>query len=173
MNDKRNRMERRKCRRFNVKDNIFAVLKPHYGQMGQLLDVNKTGLSFQYIDCADCIEEHNYPTEVMIFIGKGTIYIDHVPIKSVFPYDIDDPFTYNASPKKRMGLEFGELNFNQLVQVEYFILNHTWDTLEDRRKFKARRNDYYTDHNFPRYNAFKKKRERRSSEDRRLNFLHP
>ncbi len=167
MNRKSEYMNRRKSKRFKVMENIFAVLKPNYTQMGQVIDINKSGLSFQYIDSAEDETSTSSRPKLAIFLNKGDIYLDNIPVKTTSIYEIEDVLFYNSLKKMRIGIQFNELAFNQLIQMEYFILNHTRDILEDRRYNRERRfkQRLFFDASGRKY--FEKKKNRRSLEDRR------
>ncbi len=139
MNRRKKLVNRRKNHRFNVKNNIFAVLKPQYTQMGKLIDINTTGLAFQYIDCIEDIHTYTKPSELAIFLNKGNVYLDFIPVKTTYAYEIENDLFYNSTKIMRVSVQFSELVFDQLIQLEYFILNHTRETLEDRRANQDRR----------------------------------
>ncbi len=159
-------VNRRKYSRFNVKDNVFAVIKPYYNKMGQIIDINKTGLSFQYIDCTEESDDLAESSELMIFLNKGDVYLDGIPVKIASNFDVDDTFYYNSNPKKRIGIQFGELSFNQIVHLEYFILNYANDFIIDRRLNDNRRNGKQRYYVFPEHKSLKWKKERRGLERR-------
>ncbi len=42
--------ERRKHKRFKVKQGAFAVASPDYNKLGQIKDISEGGLAFQFIE---------------------------------------------------------------------------------------------------------------------------
>ncbi len=68
--------ERRKYRRFQVSDNIFAVLKPEMKKLGLIKDISKGGLSLEYISSSDFGEHF---TELDIFFYPHHFYITKIP----------------------------------------------------------------------------------------------
>lgn len=133
MNLRGENTNRRNLERFNVKDSIYAALRPNYIHIGQILDINKSGLAFQHLDGSEEPNNIVESSELLIFLNKGVVYIDKIPIKSILEIEFPDDLPYNSLKKKRICIQFGKLTFNQSVQLEYFILNHTNEVLRDRR----------------------------------------
>ena len=164
MNRRKKIVNRRKNQRFNVNKTMFAVLKPQYTQMGKLIDINTTGLAFQYIDCIEDTQTYTQATELAIFLNKGNIYLDYMPVKTTYAREIEDDLCYNSTKVMRVSVEFNELIFDQLIQLEYFILNHTREILEDRRLSQDRRSKQRIFYDAADYKYFELEKRKESSQ---------
>ncbi len=114
--------ERRKKERFNVQNGVFAVAMPFSILLGQLIDINKQGLSFQYI--ADEIKL-NKSSELGIFLtGKG-FQLKEIPIKIISDISTKDTHPSISMAMKRCSVEYKTLTQEQISQLENIMLNYT------------------------------------------------
>jgi hypothetical protein len=132
--------------------------------MGKLIDINTTGLAFQYIDCIEDTQTYTQATELAIFLNKGNVYLDCIPVKTTYTCETEDDLFYNSTKAMRVSVEFKELIFDQLIQLEYFILNHTRDTLADRRINQDRRSKQRIFYDATDYKNFKLEQKKEASQ---------
>ncbi len=115
-------VERRKHKRFQVQDGTFAVLTPHFDNWGQIIDISRGGLAFRYTG-------NELPPDVSSNLGISLanigFYLGRVPFKAISDFEIANEVAYSFTTTRRCGVEFGELTLNQISQLEYFIGNHT------------------------------------------------
>ncbi len=151
--------ELRKQNRFKIREGIIAAFqKPRLLNLGRprivktasIIDINKRGLSFQYIS------HKMWPTDfnkLLILQTTDEIEIDNVP------YDVVSDFKAcsftKSKPTRKCGVKFGELTLNQRVPLNNLLLNYTSMT---KRPGNGRR---VLDN--PQYNGL----ERRAGDDRR------
>jgi len=152
--------EKRKHKRFKVKEGAFAEFhKPHRFKLGKpriiesapIINVSLKGLAFQYI--ARDMWSSNF-NELVISSSETAdeIKIDKVPFKAVSDFAITR--LPNSMFSRRCSIKFRELTPAQKSQLDHFIQNHT---IGNRRSGSERRQFSHTDHS----------PEQRSDEDRR------
>ncbi|MBW2567554.1 MAG: PilZ domain-containing protein [Deltaproteobacteria bacterium] len=113
-------VERRKHNRFSVSKGAFVALRPHYGKIGQVVNISMGGLAFTYM--AD--EERPSSFELDIFLAGGSFYLQEVPFGTISDFH-NDGMPLSSVKMRRMGVQFGDLSPHQVSQLEYFIQNHT------------------------------------------------
>ncbi len=119
--------------RFKVRAGTFVVLKPqtHSSRLGNLLDINHKGLSFQYpIACNLCFDSF---TELDVFVSGDGVYIQNMPIEIISDVPIAVQDHYYSTTMRRFGVQFGELTANHKTLLESFIYNNTIGVVPDRR----------------------------------------
>jgi len=117
-------VDRRKHKRFGVRDGGIALLTPRGPSstvVGDILDISMTGLSFRYL--ADGAA-HNGSSKVTIAFPESTYYLRELPIETVSDFEIAKMPFGSLSPRRR-SLKFGSLTQSQRSHLEYFIRNHT------------------------------------------------
>lgn len=117
------RVERRKHKRFRVRDGVFVILKPSDTGAGRLVNISLDGLMLEYITTKEPSVE---PTELEIFVTNSIFRLYGLPCKSVWDLPVYKHPTTSIQ-KRRCGVQFGELSAQQISQLEYFIHNHTSD----------------------------------------------
>jgi hypothetical protein len=115
--------ERRHHRRFKAQDGAFAVLMPHFHQWGQLIDISSHGLAF----CYATFEEQplDESLKLGILLASAGFYLREVPFKAIADFRIAHQGPHIPRAARRCSVEFAGLTDKQLVQLEYFIQNHT------------------------------------------------
>lgn len=119
------KVDRRNHIRFAVKPGVFAVLGPYSSQMGQIIDISKGGLAFQYKqgkeEKADIYEvsilfdgKSDSNTSPFKFVGKA---VSDVAVKSSNPYSIAEV--------RRFSMAFTDLTYYQQAWLEECIQKHT------------------------------------------------
>lgn len=117
--------DRRKHRRFQVRDTAFVVLKapwPHSTKVGQIIDISMQGLAFRYI--AD-EGRSNGSSELEIISADHSFYLDKVPFNTISDSKTDNDVPFSSIEMRRSAVQFGDLTSNQISQLEYFIWNYT------------------------------------------------
>lgn len=124
-------IENRRSKRFLVRDNAFALLKqPQYKELGRIVDISETGISFLCINQGDWTEA---PFNVDIFLsdelelpyGDQNI-LKNIPLRPVSYCRENDPLTKNPdSMMTRCGVAFGNLTPDQKTRIKQFIVMHS------------------------------------------------
>jgi len=138
-------VERRKHKRFKVKsgaivsiireaiakseqtndmsrgDNSQAATMDQCAQMGQIINISKSGLALRYIDSE---EEPNEPFELDILFAQDSFYLRDVPAKTVWVFDAVSKFGRLKS--KLCGMQFGQMHPIQKLLLESFLNKYTY-----------------------------------------------
>ena len=65
----------------------------------------------------------------ILFAGEA-FYLDRLLFKPVFDILVKADIPLNSFPIRKCGVQFGELDYRQRSQLEYFICNHTLATTD-------------------------------------------
>ncbi|MFC1813752.1 hypothetical protein ACFL03_13790 [Thermodesulfobacteriota bacterium] len=121
MTTKNDLVERRKHKRLKAKEGVFALLTSD-NKMGQIQDISKSGLTFQYIG-------HDEPlsgsTEMEIFSTVYEFYLKKVPVKSVVDIEVDGDIPFSSVPMKQLRIQFGAMTPIQSGLLGYFLQHYT------------------------------------------------
>jgi c-di-GMP-binding flagellar brake protein YcgR len=122
MPDMQGQEERRQQKRFRAEEGAFAALVDQESRLGQIKDISLHGLSFRYIDSHEKLES---ASELKIILGNRGLYLDNLPFKIIFDFEIESEFDFSTVNMRQIGLEFGELSTGQRRQLDRFIKHHT------------------------------------------------
>ena len=122
-------VELRKQNRFNIREGIIVAFqkprllnlgKPRIVKTASIIDINKRGLSFQYIS------HKMWPTDfnkLLILQTTDEIEIDNVPYVVVSDFKASN-FT-KSKPIRKCGVKFGELTINQTMLLNNLLLSYS------------------------------------------------
>jgi len=119
-------LERRKDKRFQVRDNAFVALEalswPHSTtKVGQITDISMGGLAFRYHASE---ERTNGSFELGIFLAHNSFHLRKIPFETI--WDVETKGVRSSFiTMRRSGVRFGEMTHDQISGLEYFIRNHT------------------------------------------------
>ena len=116
-------VERRKSKRFQIKEGGIALVTPpgpHSTTVGDIIDISMNGLSFNYVSNKAL---RNWAGDLAIASVEDRFYLRGLPSRSISDFEIAKSPFGSLSPR-RHGLEFGELNREQTSCLEQFIMNH-------------------------------------------------
>ena len=100
----------------------FAVIKSKPVKMGQIININKNGLAFDYIERRG---EAMQVFKLDILYAQDTFYLGKLLFKPVYDYVIESEVPVNSFTIRRCGVQFGELTAYQKSRLEFFIQNYT------------------------------------------------
>jgi len=108
--------EKRKEPRFNVTAETFAVISSFH-QLGKIIDICNGGLAFQsYSTWTDECSA----SELDIFTTDG-FNLKGIPFKTIAATPIVQNFKYSIVQAERYCLQFGDLQNDQKLKLDYFI----------------------------------------------------
>jgi hypothetical protein len=114
--------ERRRKKRYRVKEGAYAALINNDNRLGQIRDISLVGLSFRYI----ASDERSYPDGVLKIILAGSgLFMDNLPCKPVSDFEVENDYAFSSLKMRQIHLAFGDLTQHQLSMLDHFILNHT------------------------------------------------
>lgn len=100
----------------------FAVIKSRPIKMGQIINISKDGLAFDYI------ERQTKNIELFkldILFAEDAFYLGKVLFRPIFDYAIASEIPLNTFTIRRCGVQFGELTAQQESKLEFFVNQHT------------------------------------------------
>jgi len=119
--------ERRRNVRLNPKELTFVAVRPEFSRSGELFNISRGGLCFQYLRKQNLAVEVAQTFKIDIFIINNGYYLPKVPCTLV--YDVEEkkgPTLFPMSFEfRRCGLQFGKLSQEQASQVKLYLSNHT------------------------------------------------
>ena len=120
------RIDRRTHKRFKVREESFAFIENDTKILCKIKNISKGGVSLVTIANAEHIPEI-FDTD--IFVTGRVFYLKDVPSKKVSEAHLDAKSLFSTFVKSQVGIQFGDLNNEQAVQLEVFLKNHA--TIED------------------------------------------
>jgi hypothetical protein len=114
--------ERRKLKRFRVQDGAFAVVRPEFTRLGQIINISYEGLAFQYAVTAS---QENRASELDIFLAGDGFYMENMSFETVSDRRATRKSSKGFFPLRRCSVRFKDLTGPQIARLEYFIQNHT------------------------------------------------
>lgn len=142
-NDKKR--ERRKNKRYYVKDHLFAVvrskgdqldqldkmsqgeigfavLKSNPPKMGEITEISRNGLSFTYIENETDLSKFS---EIDILLTDEDFHLSRLPFKPIDDASIREGRHLRPLAIKRQTVEFNNLSTKQQIKLEHLIKNFT------------------------------------------------
>jgi hypothetical protein len=118
-------VEQRKHPRYRgVEHAIARVVPPRCcgSLLGQIMDISITGLAFRH---GASNEPTNASSELDIYMQDTDFYLDSLPFKTIYDFEIGKDSLSNPLPMRQRGVQFTDLRSDQLSQLEYFIWHYT------------------------------------------------
>ena len=115
-------VERRRLKRFKVKEGAFAALMPDSNKLGQILDLGKGGLSFLYIDTGETADGS---TTLDIYVAGNGFYLSKIPVTIVSDVRVPNKIPINPIVMRRHGVQFGEMTPEQTLSLDSFIQQYS------------------------------------------------
>ena len=117
------KVEKRKFTRFKVKDLSFALLKSDfYEELGEIIDISKGGLAFQYLVGENLIKE---AVELDIILAHNGFHLKELPCKTISDFEIINEIYFSSLKMRRHSIKFADLDNKQISELDYFIKQHT------------------------------------------------
>lgn len=120
-NDRRHTFDRRRKKRYRVREGAFAALIHHDHRLGQIRDISLVGLSFRYIGAEESLSSGSV---LKIILAGSGLMMDDLPYYTVSDYEIDSEHALSSLKVRQMHLAFGELSAQQQNKLDDFILNY-------------------------------------------------
>ena len=119
---KRRVLDRRRKKRFKVRQGAYAALGNGTQRLGQIKDISLVGLCFRYIESR---EKANAQGVLKIILSSSGLFMDKLPYKPVRDVEIESESPFSTVRMRQMHLAFGDLSPRQMSLLDEFILNHT------------------------------------------------
>ena len=125
--------DKRKHKRFEVKDGAYTVLSYKPTVMGQIINVSEKGVAATYKG-----KRLKKSFEIDLFISDAGFYLEQIPVKTVYDHKIAGKFLFGSEKIWQRSMKFGELTDDQQFQLDEFLKLYTsmmQRSEEDRRQF--------------------------------------
>jgi c-di-GMP-binding flagellar brake protein YcgR len=113
--------ERRQHERFEVPSLVIAVPKRNAAQIARIVNISKGGMAVRYLDQNNWLGDAN---EIDI-LANSTFFMTEIPINIVRDFKIENEMSFSIINERQCCLQFGDLNAEQMDQVDRFILQYT------------------------------------------------
>jgi len=121
-NDRRNTADRRRKKRYRVREGAYAALVNPDPRLGQIRDISLVGLSFRYIGAEETVS--NDSVLKILLVGSG-LMMDDLPYYTVSDYELESEYALSSLKIRQAHLAFGELTSQQRSKLDEFILNYS------------------------------------------------
>ena len=125
MTNTKERVERRKHKRFKVENSAFVGLGPRYEKVGRIIDISMGGLAFRYFGSREA-----NGSCLAVFFTETNFHLDEVQTKTISDFEIADKLPSSSITAKRCGVQFMSPTEKQRSHIEFFIKNYATDETE-------------------------------------------
>ena len=120
-------IERRKHKRFRVREGAFAALKSHWFRstiLGEIIDISNDGLAFRYIAAK---KRSGLSFKLKMLLADGSFSLERVPSRTISDIEIGNEFSVDFTPIRRCCVQFTRLTRDQISGLDHFIRNYSID----------------------------------------------
>jgi len=124
MTNRKELVERRKHKRFEIPTGMLVSVRPHGPNLGEVIDISKGGLAFRYYGGQEPSDGSNESdNRLKIFLEEGNFHLNDVPFRTVTDFGTYQvPFP--SVTMRRSSVQFSSLTHHQISQLENFIENY-------------------------------------------------
>ncbi len=115
--------EQRKFIRLLPQDLTFAVIRPHFSNLGKVKDISRGGMAYEYIFNET---QNTGDAEIDIFLSGDSFYLPRIPSKIIYDTKIVEKF--QSVETRRCGVQFRDLTEEQAAELDLFLKSHTTGT---------------------------------------------
>lgn len=112
-------VERRRHKRFRVREGVYVIVRSNHVKAGQMIEVNMRGLMFRYFPYK---EPSAGPPELHIFSG-GSAWLRNTSFKTVWDQKAKKD-SFSSSALRLCGVQFDQMTDAEQLQLQYFIQYH-------------------------------------------------
>lgn len=118
---KKEEEDRRRFRRFGMRNAVFVTFRPEFDMIGKLTDISAGGLAFEYNAFDNC--EKSDVVEIAIFSHPKDYSLPKAVCRVVYDREVDGCYSFKGFQTRRCGLEFCELTSDQMLQLDMLMAN--------------------------------------------------
>lgn len=116
--------ERRKHKRFPIRDVAFAILRSDKDEeLGQIMNISMGGLAFQYFVGNRELQKAD---KLDVLPADNGFHVDNIPFQVVDDYELVNELPFSSITKREQRVYFAKLTDNQKKGIESFIKEHTY-----------------------------------------------
>jgi len=123
-------VERRRNKRYKAVDGAYAAISPNSHKLGQIIDISMGGLSFKYIDTSNDDKYENQSSDESVFLSSMGYYVGDLPFQVISDYEITNAPSFSSMKVRRRHVQFTDLSFKQLFDLDYYLRNNVSDQVE-------------------------------------------
>jgi hypothetical protein len=124
-------VEKRKNKRYKAVEGSYAAISPNSCKLGQIIDISMGGIRFKYIDISDVNKNTRTQQEKSIFLSSIDYYVGDLTFRTVSDYGITYVSTFNSINLRKRHVQFKDLTFKQLFDLDYYIRNNVSEEVEN------------------------------------------
>jgi hypothetical protein len=130
-------IERRKSKRYQAAKGAYAAISPHSDKLGQITDISMGGLAFNYIDTRNSAANTHSSAQQKetLFLSSMGFYVGDLPFKTISDYEVSDAPGLSDMKVRRRHVQFTDLSFKQLFDLDYYLRNNAFDQIQNRPVF--------------------------------------
>ncbi|MCB2183145.1 MAG: hypothetical protein KQH63_14020 [Desulfobulbaceae bacterium] len=114
------KQDRRKEKRYLMRGDTFAFLRPPVNKIGQLIDISMTGLAFSYFSTNGA----SYESNGLDLLGDEGIYLEDIPYRTVSDFILPNEQPFSQITMRRRCIEFGELTDEHIDNLRALIVKY-------------------------------------------------
>ena len=122
-------VEKRKSKRYKAVEGAYAAISPKSHKLGQITDISMGGLAFKYIDTKDNETNNQSHSKESIFLSSTGFYVGDLPFKTVSDNEVTDTPSFSAMKVRERHVQFTDLSFKQLFDLDYYLRNNVFDSM--------------------------------------------
>ena len=123
--------ERRKNKRYMVRDNVFAVFRssPNASNLVNIVDISRGGFAFKLVGMEGILKDR---FELDIFVSGDGRHLGNIPFRIISEISKEKESRLFNLAKRRIGARFDNLSNVKMMQIDRFINSHKiMDSLPD------------------------------------------
>ena len=124
--ESRGSIEKRKHKRFKVKERVFVEVSVMPIKVGEMIDISAGGFSFQYLVNGDINPK---TLQIKIDYLPNGFSSEMMTVRTVWDDIVSPKFWTGNIKTRRRGVCFEKLNESQKSRIEHLIENYTVATL--------------------------------------------
>ncbi len=122
MSNTKNVADQRKHERLKAMEGTFVVVTSDYDKIGQIKNISRCGLAFQYIDNGEPLRGL---IEIEIFSAAKNFYLRRLPAKVVRDSEIGSSVPFSSLRLRNLVVQFEKMKPNQVLMLDYFLQQYT------------------------------------------------
>lgn len=113
--------ERRKHKRFTVKNLAIAVPNKPSAQIARIVNISKGGMAVRYLDQTNWLGN----AEAVDILVNSNFLIANIPIENVRDFKVENHISFSIVIERQCCLQFGALPPEQELLLDDFIIKYT------------------------------------------------
>ena len=112
--------ERRRQKRFEVKNLAIAVLNKPSPQVGRIVNISKGGMAVRYLEQESWADE----VDTIDILINSSFFLTKIPIQNVGDFKVENQISFSVMSERQCCLQFGTLSVEQEKLLDEFIMKH-------------------------------------------------